>query len=455
MSSLGSSGVTEARDSMVRVRGLVWRIAFTLICVVLAWRVGSLGVARLYEAGLDEKDADAARQVLDWHGEHPEALYRLGRSLLGRDPETARALLTEAYRLNPSRAQPLLALGALAVAEDDHARAEALVAAASALAPVSARVQEDIAAYWASRGRLDLAMTHWSRAIEAGSPRTRSIFETFRRLLSTPEGMAAFRDVARDPPAWWEQFFVQTAQGKSELGLVRQLYAMRRATGAVPLSAEERTSYVARLLREDEFEAAYLAWVNSLLPAQRQQLGLLFNGGFELPFTGFGFDWHVVKHDRASVSRAPVEGSQGQALRILFRFSRTRFDHFYQPLYLAPGAYRVSGRYLSDKLYSESGLRWVVNCRSPASGALGESTRILGSEEWTNFSFEVEIPETCRLQEVRLASADILRLDEAIDGTLWFDDLVIVRIEAMSPLERARSAARLSADEAGEGKEAD
>ena len=455
MSSLGSSGVTEARDSMVRVRGLVWRIGFTLICVVLAWRVGSLGVARLYEAGLDENGADAARQVLDWHREQPEALYRLGLSLSGRDPETARALLTEAYRLNPSRADPLLALGGLAVAEDDQARAEGLVAAASALAPVSARVQEDIAAYWASRGRLDLALTHWSRAIEAGSPRTRSIFETFRRLLSTPEGIAAFRGVAREPPPWWEPFFAETAQGKSELRLVRQLYEMRRGPGVVPLSAEERASYVARLLREEEFEAAYLAWVNSLLPAQRQQLGLLFNGGFELPFTGFGFDWHVVKHDRASVSRAPVEGAQGQALRILFRFSRTRFEHFYQPLYLAPGAYRMTGRYRSDKLYSESGLRWVVNCRSPESGALGESTRILGSEEWTDFSFEVEIPETCRHQEVRLASADILRLDEAIDGTLWFDDLVVVRIDAISPLERARSAARVLSDEAGEERAPD
>ncbi|MBK1645062.1 hypothetical protein CKO25_10435 [Thiocapsa imhoffii] len=426
----------------------MWRIGLTLVGVILAWRIGALGVARLYDAELATADRDVAgtaQQALDWHGTQPDALYQLGLSRLRRDPDTARALLAEAYRLNPTRAQPLLALSALALTDGQPASAEHWVDAAAKLAPVKASVQEEVAAYWATQGRLDRAFVHWTRAIEAGSPRTRTLFSGFRELLATPIGLAAFRDLARDPPTWWESFFIETAQGKTPLELVQALYDMRRAPSAVPLSTPERMAYIERLLREKAFEAAYLAWINSLVPAQRQQSGFLYNGTFEVPFTGFGFDWHVLRHDRASIARAPTEGGRGQALRITFRFTRSRFEHFYQPLYLAPGGtYRISGRYRSDKLYTESGLRWALNCRDPDSQTLGESPRILGSEEWTTFSFEVEVPEECAYQELRLASVDTLRRDEAIDGSLWFDDLAIVRIPAMSPLERARTAARRS-----------
>jgi tetratricopeptide (TPR) repeat protein len=419
--------------------------------VVLAWRIGALGVAQIYGERLDQDGAAAARQMLNWHGGEPEALYRLGSALTAADPETARALLAEAYRLNPTRAWPLLMLGKLAASQGEMTRAEPLVEMAATLAPVSPSVQEAVAAFWAEQGRLDRAFIHWSRAIQAGSPQTPRLFAVFRELLKTPEGLAAFAEIARRPPQWFEPFFIQTAEGQTDVRIVKAVYDMRRVAGGVPLSSQERMAYVARLLREEDFEGAYLAWINSLLPGQRQQLGLLYNGGFELPFTGSGFDWHVVKHERVSIARAPVEDGQGQSLRIVFGFSRTRFDHFYQPLYLSAGAYRVSGRYRSDKLYSESGLRWMAQCRATRSAkgsepsALGESQRILGSEDWTNFSFEFEVPESCVYQQLRLASADTQRLDEATDGTLWFDDLQIVRIAELSPLERARAAARQAA----------
>ena len=445
------------RDAAVlRLRGLGWRIALTLIGLVLAWRIGAVGVVQLYserllpEAGQQDA-ADAARQVLNWQAEQPEALYVLALDQMERTPENARALAARAYGLNPTRAWPLVLLAALEESAGDEVRAEQLATLAAALTPVNPDVLEPVAEYWESRGRLDEALRYWSRAVEAGSPRTSAVFRRFRELLMTPEGLDAFRSLAQRPPAWWEGFFVETADRATDLALVQALYDLRRAPGAAPVSAQEHLSFVSRLLREGDFGAAYRAWVDSLLPVQREQLGLLYNGGFELPTTGVGFDWHLVKHEHATIDRAPQEGARGQSLRIVFRFSRSRFENLYQPLHLAPGAYRVSGRYRSDKLYSDSGLRWLLNCRSPEPLVLGESRRILGNEDWDSFSFEAEVPAGCPYQELRLASADARRMDGATDGTLWFDDLYIESIAELSPLERARLDAR-RADEPDRGQ---
>lgn len=431
-----------------RIGSLGWRIALTFLCLLLAWRVGALGVARLYSERLQLEDrVDAAQQMLSWHAAQPDALYALGLAQMDQRPDVARALAAQAYGLNPTRPWPLLLLAALAEAGGDEPRAEQLVDLAAKLAPVNAEVLEPVADYWESRGQLDVALRYWSSAIEAGSPRTPELFRHFRELLMAPEGQHAFRELVRRPPPWWGTFFVETTAGETDLELVRLLYDMRRASGAADLlSPEEHLSYVQRLLGEGDFESAYKVWTDSLLPPQREQLGLLYNGGFELPTTGVGFDWHLVKHEHATIDRAPHEGARGQSLRIVFRFSRTRFDNLYQPLHLAPGAYRVSGRYRSEKLYSDAGLRWLLNCRSPATEVLGESRRILGSEDWSSFSFEAEVSADCPYQEIRLASAETHRLDDTTDGTLWFDDLQIVPIPELSSLERARLDARRAAE---------
>ncbi len=432
----------------IPIKILVWRVALVAVFIVLAWRVSAIGIARFYAERVDERGADAAQQVRDWYPRQPEVLYRLGLENLSRDEEQARELLADAYRLDVTDPRPLLVLGGLAEAAGDQELAEQLVSTAAALAPVNASVQEDAAAFWYHRGRLDRALTYWSRAIDAGSPKTSTWFNVFRQLLRSPEGIEAFRVFAGEPPQWWLRFFTETARGTRHVELVKLLYRLRREAAHAPLTSEERNAYIAHLLRVPDFEEAYLAWVNSLLPQQRRELGLLYNGGFEQPLSGFGFDWHVTKLDGATVARAPVDGARGLALRITFRFSKTRFDGIYQPLYLAPGAYRITGRSRGDQFYSDSGLRWTLNCRAPQRGLLAESRTLLGNEQWGDFSFEAEVPESCRHQELRLVSADSRLIDLATHGTIWFDDLAIRRIDALSPGERARLSTRWS-NEAG------
>jgi hypothetical protein len=86
---------------------------------------------------------------------------------------------------------------------------------------------------------------------------------------------------------------------------------------------------------------AYLAWVNSLTGTQREQLGLLYDGSFELAPTNWGFDWHMNAKCDALVDRMRTFGSEGtKSLHLLFARYQGPFDGVYQVLFLDPGAYR-------------------------------------------------------------------------------------------------------------------
>jgi tetratricopeptide (TPR) repeat protein len=417
---------------------LPWRVLLVLVLALLAWRITALGVARIHLADLDERGEAAARQVLDWYPGQAAALFRLGVGVIGKDAAAAEALLVESYRRNPTDPAPLLVLAGIAQAGGDQARADHLVGRVDALRPSDARVQRDLGRYWLERGRPELAFQHWSRALEANPGMARGLFEIFRELLKDPAMTQAFVELTREPPGWWEGFFTDTAKQARDVGLPRRLYRLRREALGAPLTLAERQAYFERLMREGLIEEAYLVWVNSLTAPRRQHLGLLFNGDFELPLGGVGFEWRAEPADRVRIERSRPEGENVNALQVRFRLLRTPFKHLSQMLLLGPGAYAMAGQSLGQDLITEGGFRWVVRCVAPEQTLLGESERLFGAEAWTPFSFEFEVPASCQYQEVRLVSADGGMRESLTDGELWFDKLSIRRIDALSALGRGK-----------------
>lgn len=418
-------------------RGL-WLALLLVVLAVLAWRITAVGVARIHVASLDQEGEVAARQALDWYPGQAAALYRLGIGTLGRDVVAAEALLIEAFRRNPTDPAPLLVLAGIAQAAGDQDRADRLVAEVDALRPSDPPTQRDLGRYWLERGQPERAFGHWSRAIEANPGIAPGLFDTLRALLPDPAMQAAFVALTRQPPGWWADFFADTAGRSKDVEMVRHLYRLRRAAPEAPLTLAERQAYFERLLREGLIEEAYLAWVNSLTPARREYLGLVFDGSFDLPLGGVGFEWQVGALDHVNIARDRFEGEYNNALRVRFRRLRMPFSHLSQPLFLGPGAYAVGGTSRSLNLIADSGFRWVVRCRAPDKMLLGESERLFGAEAWSPFSFEFEVPEACLYQELRLMTADGEEREMLVDGELWFDDLAIRRIDELSALARGK-----------------
>ena len=81
------------------------------------------------------------------------------------------------------------------------------------------------------------------------------------------------------------------------------------------------------------------------------------------------------------------------------------------------------------------GLRWRISCGGTKDFQIGEGPRLNNTLlVWTDFAFSFTVPEKdCPLQHVRLASEARSASEQFITGSIWFDDLEIVRHSVALP----------------------
>jgi len=409
----------------------LWRFVLTAVAIFVAWQIVATGISRHFIDHLRDGDASAVEQVLTWQPSHPQALLAKARQQLQVDGADPMPLLQQAYTRNPTDPEPVI-LAARLLADDEHfERTDALMEAAVALAPATPWVHRDAAAYWATRGELERTVTHISTALEADIKLRGELFPVLITVADDPQLRAQLEPIAASPPSWWNRFFAEAARKMDNLDALRWLYNLRRASTDAPLSAEERAAYVSRLQRDQRIDEAYVVWVSGLSAREREELGLLFNGSFELPLSQQGFGWRSLRNDHAIVRQLTTAGTSGnQALRIQFRAHDERFRHLVQPLFLDPGSYQLTGRVRSDSFESKGGLRWEIRCLAPTSGMLASGARVPEMREWQDFELDFEVPESCTYQQVRLMSAGRLPFELKLRGDIWFDDLRIIRIQA-------------------------
>ncbi len=316
-------------------------------------------------------------------------------------------------------------------------RYDSLVQRAARLEPANADIRIRAAIYWLRRGDLDRALAEWSSALDANPDRFELLFPILLKIAEHPDTRAALNAYAVQPPTWWDRFFDRMAIQALEMDTVRYVYTQRREGGGAPISAVERQAYIARLQREGRSTEAYLTWVNGLSDTEREQLGLIFNGGFELTPTGTGFDWHIGGSRGEKVDTAATYGTEGErALHLLFSNTQEPFRRFFQPLFIDPGRYRVTGQVRTDGLKTNGGLQWSVECRADDKTlSLATSERFLGSQQWRVFEFEFELPVGCTDPTLRLSTYARVQSDYRISGSAWFDDLRMQRLAPVAPAE--------------------
>jgi tetratricopeptide (TPR) repeat protein len=412
---------------------LLRRILLLAAAALLVWRIGSTGMASHYAELIQQGDSGAASKALVWDNRQPRALYQRAIEMGKTDPDAAESLLARAYAQNPADARPLATLAGIVQAKGEQERADALMKTAVSLMPADPGIQMQAASHAIARGNLEQAMEHWSRAMETDPAATKQMFSVLLKLAEDPRTRLAFRPFAASPPSWWEAFFAEVARRALDVETVRVLYALRSESPQTPLTEPERQAYVARLQKEGRITEAYIDWINGLSRAQRGELGLIHNGGFELEPTNWGFDWQVRTQRGVVVDRAQTYGVDGsKALHLLFEGYDRRYQDISQLLFLDPGPYRLSGRVRTDSLETQGGLKWIVRCLIPEAQDLGESDRFLGANQWRDFDVEFEVPESCKLQEIRLVSAGKRSFEHQISGGAWFDRMAIRKIPSLA-----------------------
>ena len=414
---------------------LIMRFLLVAVLALLVWRVVALGVSQHYADRLREGDRSAAERALAWSAAEPTAELSVAKAQSKEQPAEASARIAAVYAANPASARPLLALASLAESGGDTDRAKRLLGMAVKLHRVDATVLKQAAAFWTRQGDLGQALAYWSTALEANpAAEQAALFPVFLAVAEDPGARALLAPLAAAPPGWWDSFFGHMARRALSLETVRAIYAMRRGQADAPLSELERAAYIRRLQKDDQMTEAYLVWVNGLDEARRSQLGILNNGGFELEPSNLGFDWHVASTDHVDVSTAKTFGVVGQrALYLLFKGRDKAYGHIHQPLFLDPAFYRLTGRVRTDSLSTVGGLKWVVRCLKPEVQVLGETGRFLGTSEWTDFSVDFQVLDTCTSQEVRLVSAGQRAFEQKITGGIWMDAMALRKIPKPEP----------------------
>lgn len=435
----------------------LWRLVLVVAAVILAWRVVTIGLASYYVEQLEPGDKGSIARVLTWAPSHPEALFEQALLQIADDPTEAQRLLKRAYLADPTSALTLVVLADQLRKKEQLQQADAMINIANGLEPVNPFVQKQIALYWDQRQEPALALRHLSTAMEADPSERAQILPILLQIAEDSGRRELLKPLAQTIPSWWEGFFSLAATRALDSDTVRFLYNLRRQSSSQPITAAERTAYRQRLIKDGQISEAYLVWVNGLDSEQRLALGLLYNGGFEIPLSNQGFSWHGRSNRQVEISTLPTKEAGGQrALRLNFRAFDGRFAQLWQPLFLDAGTYRLSGRARSDNLKTQGGLRWEVRCLQPSGDLLGESSRFVGSNDWLRLSFDFEVPEDCVYQQLRLVSAGRQSFELGIDGILWLDDMQIARTTALDAAARADALLRTTpAPEAAQSSSAE
>ncbi|WP_295455976.1 hypothetical protein [uncultured Thiodictyon sp.] len=393
----------------------------------LSWRILVIGLADYYAA---EATPQAASAALLWRADNPEPLLRRAQAVGQREPALAGTLLQASVWGNPTNALPYLALARLWAQAGRVPASIELVEVADTLAPMSAPALAESAQFWFAHGHAERGVARWSALLRNSPTVADQLYPRLLTMANVASARSLLAPLLAQPPDWWDSFFAYAAAQSPTPEAVTFLYEGRNRAGALPSAAEQRV-YFDRLWRDHRWTEAYLAWLGGLNEQAQTGLGPLYDGGFDLPITGLGFDWRIGRARGVTVETLDTYGSRGPALHVVFEGRGEHFEHVHQPLYLEPGRYQLQGRVRTDGLSSRQAVRWVVRCErgQDQPGPLAASESFSGKDDWQLFTLDFQVPQAdCPLQLLRLEQEQGTNtVSEALGGAVWFDDLVINR----------------------------
>lgn len=416
MAGQGRAGGAVGRGSRstARARPWVYGLLLTGLAVVAAWRIVAIAEA-------DRTAASDPSHALRWKPGHPQALLTLAEQQLaeGRIDEaqaSARRLLA---------AEPLEGRGFVILAQAEALRgqrraAAGLYAIAARRRPRDLRAHAWLAEDFLVAGRHADALKHIDAILRVAPWQAGTVLPWLTRLAADPAFAGALARRLQSHPQW-RPHLLSMLHGETDPRASDALMSALSRLG--DLSESEAGEWIAQLLRQGRWTKAYGVWASRLEP-KRDTLAMVFNGDFETPVAGPGFDWHRPAIAGVSTELVPAPGASGRVAHAVFRGRAVAQVNLEQPLLLAPGRYRFSARMRARALRSDSGLEWSLTCDGLAE-PIAASERLAGSFEWREVSMEATVSHGCLGQWLRLRNPASSGLTQQISGEVWFDDVAL------------------------------
>lgn len=341
------------------------------------------------------------------------------------------AALRRVLDANPANVGALLMLAREFEADGDSARAGRAYRAALELAPYAREVLVFAANHFVQQGdRLGVELL---ARLATHFPGTRQqVYPVLAAILASGKHQEAVAEVVARKPAWLGSFLVDACTRGVEPGILMPL--LLQGTAPAGQGTAEAACLIDRLRALGRWQQAYDFWLN-LLPRERlASVGFVFNGSFEFPSSGMGFDWNLQPRSEREVGHAAevvqaLNVSGKQALRVTYSGKRQIGPPVWQYLNLAPGSYVLTGMVRTDGIKAVRGVQWTVRCvdLDRTLEVVAGSERLLGSGEWRTFSMDLRIDPPCRGQVLQLEAIAAEGSAAFVSGTAWFDDLKLTR----------------------------
>ena len=351
------------------------------------------------------------------------------------EPSIAVDICAQALQRNPFNAWNWLQLSTLYQTMGNAQAAECALHAATRLSPLSATMAIAAALFWLDQDKTPEAM-HWlRRAIEYDASLAAEVFDLCWEMELNPADILKHvipsqSSVMRD----YISFLIQQDKVTEALDAWSAWIQQPR-----PFQANSAYKTVGALIdaliQRQSPEAAGTVWRQFLEHSLEKRYAdgaesLLTNGGFETEPLNAGLDWRLVASPHARI-RTDGEIHQAGWRSLAIRFDgqeNLKFDHVYQLVPVVPNTrYHFSGFMRTENITSDQGPRFEIrDYYQPARLSL-TTDGLVGSHDWTCQDLEFVTGPDTRLLTIYIKRPPSWHLASRIDGTVWIDDLKLVR----------------------------
>lgn len=407
-----------------------WFIIVLLLCSGIV--AGSASLRTIGFVPSDFIDANPTKAPTSWQTPSSVTLLNLAETamldnkLIESEPLALKAL---SHNLTNGGATVLLMRIASQLKQSD--KEKTLANFSDKLWPAHAYTRAYLADYWLKQNDLEKVLHEWNTLLIHNPATQEKLFPILQQLANDGTGAKLLRPYLRTPPSWWKRFFAYLINKNPSIEPIGALYQARLDAGGT-IDPYERRLYVQRLIKEQRWEDAYIAWLSGLNEQQIRLSGFLYDGGFEDGVLNTGFDWTFIKNRNITLITESTIGMKGMKALHLTLSNRepVNFAHLLQYLKLAQGNYLVRFSSRVDNIQNPEGLKWRVRCY-PSNKLLGESSAIKEKSQWSNNEFSFSLPDLapseCGLQLLRLEASSTYKHQQSFRGSLWFDNMSIVK----------------------------
>jgi len=412
-----------------------WRVV--LFAAVLLSAAGGVGLltarAGLAAWALEQSDSGVVARVLAVDPANAKLHHRVGSLALWSVEEgareRARASLERAATLAPYDPAVWADLARACDRLGDEAGAARALQRALLLDPMAPRVQWLAASFYARTGDTERAFSHSRRLLEQDPAYAPMVFNLSSRTIGDLSLLEThFMPNAHQPQLRLALLRYLTGEGRLDLAPTTW-NAIAAAGRSFPFALAQ--PYVDRLISAGDAAEAARVWSDlcrlDVVPAAAAQPGnAVFNGDFEQPPLGGGFDWRWFPQQDLWLDFADRDAYSGACcLRVDFVGERNRD---YEPVaqfvpVVAGQRYRLSAWARSATITSDSGPRLHVADPGCATCPPVETAATIGTSPWNRVEAEFTTGAAQHLARISLVRPRSRTFPTQISGHFWLDDV--------------------------------